>query len=395
MLPITYKCINYWQGYVRLSILDQRPERFINLCMLQHVYVWDIRQEERGAGACVQLQHLSEIRRIARKSRTKVKIAAYGGIPFFWRSLCRRRMLAVGLVLFVVLQYCLATYIWVIDIRGVAADKQAVVAAFLAEQRIMVGASGDFMSKQIELQLQNNFAWISWVDIHRKGTQVIVEIVEKEELPPRHTEPADLVASKDAVITEIITLAGQPLVKRNDAVTAGTVLIEGRRSAANADIEWIQAKGLIKARVLYEAFGEAACRQTTYRRTGTVTTAAEMQIGTYLLPLWGSAPPPDSLYELECVDKKFSWWRNTTISVEFTNKHFYELQAVLYEQSPEAAREQAEREALAVIQARLPETAQIIKHYSEDVVTAEPAVVRVRAIVETLEDIAELRWKHR
>jgi len=102
--------------------------------------------------------------------------------------------------------------------------------AFLGEQGLFTGALKFRLNdRDLQQAILNHFPEVSWADVHTCGTRTTILLAEA--LPPqpivdRHT-PAHVVAAEEGLITGIVTGAGAPLVRQNDIVRQGEVLVSG------------------------------------------------------------------------------------------------------------------------------------------------------------------------
>lgn len=112
---------------------------------------------------------------------------------------------------------------------------------FLKEEGIYPG----MQKKNVDCQgivkaLRKEYNDIVWVSASLDGSRLKIQIKENEDALPiisstqtdksnkTDSLPADLVASTDGIITNLITRTGIPQVHIGDSVTKGTLLVSGR-----------------------------------------------------------------------------------------------------------------------------------------------------------------------
>jgi similar to stage IV sporulation protein len=399
MLRIT----NYANGVVRIKIRGSIPEKFINLCLIRGILLWGIKRQGDDVQAYLRLPDFFRIRSLARKSQTHIQVLGYSGLPFMIKRLKRRKMMFVGAVLFFILLQIMTSYIWFVDVTGYKELSPGYVAEVAKYSGLRPGVSRENVDvKAIENDLLLNIPEVAWVGINIVGTRAVIEIVEKTMPKQADKSPANIIASKDGVITEIIAIAGQPAVKKGDTVKKGDVLVKGMvQNAPPTEIvpgqpapvmpppQLVRANGIVKARVWYESYGEASLLQEYWERTGRQTTAVQLAVGGHQLNLKKVPPQPYDRFETEVVHKKLKVWRNSELTVESTIDIFHELNLSTREISIEEARELAKGKALQVVQQLIPESAQLVSRNIEIIKTAEPGIARVKIAVETVEDIGQ------
>ncbi|WP_378953781.1 sporulation protein YqfD [Pelosinus sp. sgz500959] len=395
---MTFKLFNYITGTITLKVSGAMPEKFINLCMTHQKRLLSISKHDEDFIVSMGLSDFFSIRPLVRKSQNHVQVIGYAGLPFLIRKIKKRKMLVAGGIVFLMLLNLLMSYIWFVDIVGIKSISAQQIKDVLYEQGLKPGMLKEKInSKKIENQIVRSIPEVAWVNIGFTGTRAVVEIVEKTLPKALDKAPADIVAAKDGIITEVIALAGESVVKKGDTVKKGDLLIKGvaydgktmTPNHVNTDPQLIRANGIVRARVWYEGYGETELIQLSHERTGQQYIGVKIRVGDRTIVLKEVAVSPDQLFEIEEVNKKLLSWRNTDIVVESIISTYYEVDEKTIHLSVEEAREQGKSKALAEIQALIPETAYVLLRTVEVLKTPETNLVRVKVNVETAEDIGQ------
>jgi len=389
---------HYISGTVKIKVSGVMPEKFINLCVIQNIFLWGLTKNNEGLFVCMRLADFFTIRPIVRNSKNHIQVVDYSGLPFFARKMKRRKMLVIGAVLFLIILNTLVSYIWFIDIVGVKSISPQQIRDIVYENGLKPGMlRNDIPIKKVENQIMLTLPEVAWVGISFTGIHAVVEIVEKTIPKTQDKAPANIIAIKDGVITEIIALAGQSLVKKGDTVKKGDLLIKGvsyegpivDSTISSPPSQKIRANGIIKARVWYESYGESELVTNVYERTGRQEIGVSLKVGQQEFQLKRVAEKPEKIVEVEVFNKKLSWWRNQDIAVESNISTYYELNAKRVEISMEEAKEQSKVRAITALQSLIPETAHVLSRNIEVLQMPEKNLVRVKVSVETVEDIGE------
>ena len=391
---------NYLHGTVRIKISGAVPERFINLCLARGIFLWGITKHNDEVFACLRLPDFFRVRPLARDSRSRVEVVGHGGFPFTLKRVRRRKMMVVGALLFFVLLNLLTARVWFVDVSGHKAVPAERIIGLAAEGGLRPGASKDAVNfKALEKELLLGLPELSWVGVNITGTRAMIAVVEKTLPKAEDKSPAHVVAAKDGVITEVIVIAGQAVVKKGDTVKKGDLLIKGFAAPPPAaagqtpiitlPAEYLRASGIVKARVWYESYGEAGLTQETDRRTGRQAVAVTIAAGGREFVLKPAPERPFDRYDTDTVHKKLSGGRNSDFTVESTINIFHELIAESYDITPDQARDLARAKALSAVQDRIPEDAQVLTREVVILNSAEPRLVRVKVAAETIEDIGQ------
>lgn len=124
----------------------------------------------------------------------------------------------------------------------------------------------DNITKKILADNKNNLEWVS---IKKDGMKYIVRaeerIIKSEVVSDK---PRDVVASKDAYITKVISSKGNVLVRQGEYVKKGTVLISGKITLYE-DVKGVtSASGSVYGNVWYECTVETPKEISSERLTG-------------------------------------------------------------------------------------------------------------------------------
>lgn len=389
-------------GVVTIEISGSIPEKLINLCIAHDIFSWNVNKRAERFYVTMYLHDFFCIRPLVYKSQCHVRVVAYRGLPFLWKRLRKRKVLWLGIVLFFGLLNYLSAYVWFISVSGTQFTSTERVLAVARAYGLERGTlKSQLHVKVLEDHLRREIPEIAWVGVSLQGTHVAVEIVEKAIAIEEDRTPANIIAAKDGIIVETIALAGQPLVKEGATVKHGDLLIRGvaytpieagviaKDQEQQEQLQPIRAKGIVRARVWYESYGEALMEETTWERTGNYVSTVSCRLNnSWEMMLTRPVVNPFAHFEVESIDKTFLSWRNTEPLVECTINTYRELRPQLIVRGQEAARELARERALALVKQQIPEPAQILANDIVVLPTNEPNMLRVKIQVETIEDIA-------
>ena len=221
---------NFLRGYVTVEITGFSAERFLNMAAHRGVYMWDAERTAAGLQMNVSVQGFKRLKGCAKKTKCRVKILRRQGLPFVLHRYRKRKILLGGGLFFVAALYILSSFVWRIDVAGNDRLHTDEILAHMESAGLKVGAFKLTLNdKDLQQSLITRFPDIGWADIYIKGTRAeirIAETIPKQPLFDR-SAPCDIIAAKDGLISDIITGAGQPLVKRNDVVKKGEKLVSG------------------------------------------------------------------------------------------------------------------------------------------------------------------------
>jgi len=401
------KILNYLYGFVTITLPAECLEKFINMATTRGIYLWGITNADKNWVALnVRLRDVQPLRHIARMTRCRFHIITRNGWPFLIVRLRRRGALLGGALFFVIVLYALSNFIWVIDITGnklISTDKIAGVIRHAGMYRGVPKWSVD--AAELEKSIMQQVNGLAWVGVTVDGTRLEVKVVEKVLPPNNSAQLMDIVASKDGLIKEILVLSGHPLVQEGTTVTAGQVLISGaipppileedKNDTDTADeneqrlqVQYVRARGIVRARVWYDGYDEVKLQEQIKKPTGQEVTKLCMKIRGKEIILMGPRQAPYTHYAEHSEVKRLPVWRNIKVPVEFITVKYIEQDIYLNKLSRTEARRLAGKRTLEIMRSQIPDNAKILKTQLREVETGnEESIVRVRVIMETLEDI--------
>lgn len=392
------KIWSFVKGYLLLSISRPRTERFLNMAVKRGLSFWDLHYRGEKAYFKLRIGDFNRLRPLARKTGCRVKVECRVGLPFILRKLRRRRGLVVGAFFFIAAIYFFSSFVWFIEITGGESVPRAEVWAILEDQGVYPGVLKSGVDLHaLEQQLVADHPAIVWAGVSMQGTLLRIEIAERVIEPEISHEPADLVASKDGLITDILVLSGEAAVAPGDTVAEGDVLIRGViRPLAEGDsqqappLQEIRARGIVEARVWYEGYGEALLQEVAKERTGRRSSAYILRVDGVDIPLWDRKTHTFRNYEIEKV--KRGWrWRNIYFPVELLIERIYEVDLVRCQIPYAKATEKARRRALQQAWLQVPPEAEVVS-WEEEVVDLEVKGRVARCVtIEVKENIAAPR----
>lgn len=243
-------------GVVNVQIEGFFTERFINLCKINNIKIWDIRNIVKGVIRFnIGIGDFKKLRKIAKKTKCKMIIKNKKGIYFTLFKYRKRKLLFILILFILVLSILLSTFIWKIDIEGNEYLEESKITDALKVSGLYVGKNKVFIDKkEITNLLRLNLSDISWAGIDINGTKAIVKVVEKTRLNEKdiqNTEIGDIIASKSGVITKIVPENGTAKFKEGSYICEGDVAIEGMIYSKYIDPISVTAKGILKINTEY------------------------------------------------------------------------------------------------------------------------------------------------
>ncbi|MDS1029455.1 sporulation protein YqfD [Bacillota bacterium LX-D] len=394
---------SFFLGYCQIRVQGVQKEKLINLAITNGIMLWDIVEESKTKFRCkVFIDHIKPLRHIARSAKCRFRIIQRRGFPFLLRRIEQRKGMVVGAITFAIILYWLSSYVWFLEVDSAKPLKHLTrekVISQAAKVGLKIGsAKGDLNLNKLEKELVGLLPEASFISINLHGTLAKIQVVEKQVVEKTDNEPANIIANKDGIIEEILVLQGDPQVKEGDTVQKGQILISSLVPGMMLDPEtgeikpdyenctYVQAKGIVRARVWYEDAVEIPLIQFVKTETGHKSTQILLRINDRVIKLKGPQQSPYKVYKLQTKTKNLSFWRDSSKPIELIYNTYLELSSSRKVLSKDRAVKIAEKKAFNILSAKIPQQAKILdrKNIVEEV---QQQKIKVRVNIETLEDI--------
>src|SRR5699024_11729356 len=232
---LAIKIWNYLKGYVIIRINGLGLERFLNLALVNDIYLWDVKRlnnvEIKGT---VSVKGYEDVKKLAEKVGCRIEIVNKKGLPFMMEKIRERKALGLGILVFIIIIGFLSSLVWQIEITGTEQITKKEIIKLLEENNIKVGKLKRSLNKeQIKKILLNKYEYISFLDIKMKGIKLSIELKEQDISPEEidKSYPCNIIANKKGVITKIIARQGKAVVKK------GKIVEEGRSEEHTSELQ--------------------------------------------------------------------------------------------------------------------------------------------------------------
>lgn len=394
------RLLSLLRGYVTLVVEGKKLERFINMAVSRGVRLWDITYLGNDRMLVrVRVYAVGALRHIAKRTASRFRIKKKSGLPFWLWRVRRRKAFYGGALFFAAALYFFFSFVWVVEVEGTKKIKPVAIRHAVAEIGLRPGVPHWLVDgKEVERHLKERFPGIAWVGVELAGGRARIKITEKKLPLQTPSGPAHIVARKAGLIKELLVLEGQPLVKEGDTVLPGQVLIsgevvpgaEGETGIVPGLPRYVRAKGIVKARVWYEAYGEAPLVERG-ERMGRKVRITTLRVGGREFRIRGPKGTPYARYKVKVTVKRPFKGRTFGAPVELITREITEVVPYVKKRTREEARQLAAERARQKVRAEVEAGASILNQKMEEASPLRQDAVRVRLRVEVLEDIGALR----
>ena len=240
------RLIRFLRGYVIFTCSGGFPERFINLCSLNGISLWDVKSSGGIITAKTSIRCYKSIRPCVKKSGMRIRLLKKSGFPFFIKPYTERKGIAVGIAVSAVMLIFLCSCVWTIDVTGNERFTKEQILSIAESYGIYPGAfRKNIDPKEIKTDIKSQFKDISWFAVNINGAHVSLEVTEStgsDEIND-FTAPCNIISGIDGELLSLEAHEGTPAIKTGNAVTKGDLLISGVMEKTDGTPYFVHARG--------------------------------------------------------------------------------------------------------------------------------------------------------
>ena len=380
-----------YKGYVIIRIRGLTLERLLNLALSKDIYLWNVnRLSNTRIEATVSLSGLEALEAIVNKSGCEIEIIGKTGLPFILNRLKYKKMIALGVAVFISLILFFSSLLWKIEIIGIEQIPKDKLVNLLKDNDIRVGIFKHRIDKKkVEKIILSEYDFLSFLDVQISGIKLIVDIKELDIEPDRvdKSYPCNLVAKKKGVIVKIVAKNGEAVVEKGQIVEENDILISGTMKSESSDERYlVHAEGEVLAQTRYSHIIELPIVKLEEVETGRVYKQRGLTINDKGVRFLSGNIPfenyTEEVIEKDIIDFK---WLKLDFPVKFVTYLFREVEIKEIKQEIEYLKAYSKLEATKEINKQLSETCEIISR--NEIYTIDENILRTQVTIETIEDI--------
>ncbi len=252
----------FFRGYYLIAVKGYAAERFINLCRVKNIYLWDLKTSHEEYRMKITIADYNMLEELVNKTGVKVDILGKYGLPFLFLGKKSRIFSLVFIVIAMLLVFVSNQFVWQIRFEGNYTITDEQIVDFLSNYEIKEGVSKSKIEYEIlEENLRKQFPIVKWCSVALNGNTLYVH-VEENNLFKEETDVSeecvysDIVATEDGIVKSLMVRNGLSLVKVGDSVTKGQILVTGAVPIYDDSL-------LVKAYHYYQADADVAI-ETNY-----------------------------------------------------------------------------------------------------------------------------------
>lgn len=345
-------------GKIQIRLTGACPEDCLYHMGRQGIDFWKYEKTDELEGICfIPAGKLSHVQKIARKNMCHVEVISVSGMLPAVRLIGARCCYFGVLLLLLLLVFWLQKHIWFLRVEG----NQRIPAQDILESMEACGVGFFTKTDELDLNVVKNQMLslqpeLSWVTVNTQGGIATVVVRERNDKPVIHRDaaPANIVAEKGGVVTEVTVTGGTAQVKPGDIVTEGSLLISGVTDLDKTML-LTKAEGEVYARTWRDTRAILPENRMEKHYTGNQKKRFALTVGKNTINFYKTGGISYSNYDKMAVTRNFTLPGGYTLPISFTVLCFseYEPQAQPLEEenAAELLRQSSEKQVQMEMQA--------------------------------------------
>ncbi len=380
------KTYDFCRGYLEIQVEGYFVERFVNLCLIRNIKIWDIEKITEGTIKLkIYEKDLKLIDEILKITYSKMTILNNLGAPKIRRLYKKRyNFIIISLISYLLIS-TFGMFVWDIQIVGNKSIKTEELYDMLNEEGLKIGK----LKEKIDYEKIKNNIYIKrndvlWLGINVKGVKATVEVVERINPEEELEIPCNIVADKDGIIQKISVRNGTKKVDINQSVQKGDVLVSGIMESEHSDTIKVVADAEIQIKTWYTDKVAIPYERSILTLSGNTVNKYKLRLGNYAINLTNNSTNFEK-YDTINVIKKLRLFNKYELPLELEKMEYREYVMSDIKYTKEQAEAVAKDEVYSSVIESLPNNTQILKNDYKVYHSDNEVIVRI--VVECTENI--------
>ncbi len=375
-------------GYTDVRIPFASLKELLNLANRAGVPILRLHTDTDTATARIYMRNEKVLVDRLSEHGIKAEILRRRGLPAIWKRYRHRTGILAGLLLLFLTLNIAPMFIWEINITGLDTLSREYVLRLLENEGVYVGAFAPSIDRRsVYMNILRSTDDISWLSVNVRGSSANVEIVERDctQATRSTADAANIVATKDGVITDAAVKCGRLAVQKGEVVQKGTLLVSGIYDTAKMGTRYVYADAAVYAVVCDEYRIEIPLENTKREYHDEITLEMSLKMFGKSINIFKKHPTFAENYDTIQREDTLPLWgpEKLPFSIETICALPYEDVSVLLTEEEALARAKRELWRRLSEEANYSETLALEESY-----TVENAVLIYHCSVEAIENIA-------
>ncbi|MEE1320806.1 MAG: sporulation protein YqfD [Acutalibacteraceae bacterium] len=281
--------LRYIRGYVEFEAQGGFCERFINLCAVNRIPIWNVEIKKSNIKASVLITNFIKLRNVSKKSGCRIKISNKCGLPFFMRQNKNRIGLLFSAIFMIVFFTVMNQFIWITEVTGTDTVSHEEIKNYVAESGLKVGSFAPSVDTvNISRNAVNHFnGRLMWMAINIKGSKAVIEVRDyiDEHEDKQFRDPCNIIADFEGKIISVEVINGDKETDEGSAVKKGDLLISGVLENRDMSTSYCEARGRITALHTINKYSSFPLKNESERQISRIRTRYSIYLFGLKIPL--------------------------------------------------------------------------------------------------------------
>lgn len=243
-----------------ISVNGKSINRLINLCTRNDLIITCKNKTEESCDFIISSRDRNIFSEYITKLDMDFSVVKEYGICSLLKKYKTRLWIPFCLFFLLFSVWMFSKYVWNITIYGTNQYTAEQIKQYVMDEYVAIGTKkSDIDCSALEDALREHYDEIAWISCDLSGTMLKIDVLET--IPQNYNQanktPSNMIASKDCIVSDIITTNGYQMVEQGTEVKKGDILITGVVPIYNEYDELIEtnytyASGEIYGIVSYE-----------------------------------------------------------------------------------------------------------------------------------------------
>ncbi len=283
MLWIWRFCI----GYLTIKINRANGEQILNRAAASGIKIWNLHYKNGYIYGNISAKNFLKLYNARRGIKCEIKIAKKHGVIFWIKNYNKRIGFIIGVIAFFSILFYLTNFIWIINVEGNNIIPSSKIINSCKNIGIYEGVHKNKINNKYAAQrLQLIQDGIAWCSFNVEGCILTVNLSETEPLDNENRQtPSNLKSLIEGKIKKIDVTSGNVLVKVNDVVSKGDLLVSGISENLTGNV-FIHSSGEIIAETKRVFSAQGNFEQKCNDETGKIIKRYSIEIFGKKIPLY-------------------------------------------------------------------------------------------------------------
>ena len=258
-------------GYLNIKINQKNGEKILNCAAANNIIIWNLQYVNGNIYGNISARNFIKLYKVKKDIKCKIKIIKKCGI-FFWSQKHKNRIgFIVGFLSFFLILFYFSGFVWIINVNGNSNIPTAQIIESCKKIGVYEGVkknkiNSKYAAQRLQLS-QNNIAWCSF---NVEGCVLTVNLSEIDVSNYNEAQiPTNIKSLIDGKIKKIDVTSGNVVVKVNDVVSKGDLLVSGIKENAFSTV-FVHSSGEIIAETKRVFSSQGDFIQQTNESTGDI-----------------------------------------------------------------------------------------------------------------------------